>query len=564
MSSKLLFRILAAFGSRTSGNRKPHRRHYRRNLRIESLERRAMLSAIVDGNFNLPALAATAYVVAPPSVPAGSWTFSQGATANGFAGITGNSSPFTKYNPASPADLSQVALIKNDGAFSQTLSLTGGDCYAISFMAAERTPLGGQSFQVSIQESGDTTLPLQYRVTPPGDGYYHPYVLAFDVSGSGSKSCTIKFTGLVSSAAASAHSTAFVGMVGLTQEAGCTGDTSATIPPASAGYYENPNPSLAKISGVTFTGTSGVTLNTGLGNFGNGATADGGLQQGFIKNTGGMSFTFTAPASGSYSGWLTAARRSATQSNGQETLVISLYPTSQGPSNAAKFTLTPVDSTFTRYQTSEFQLASGTSYTLVLQGATSDVSTATGRPDTTVLIDNMGYGPASGVVDGGFETSSVAGTVNNWIGAFAASAASPWAFTGNAGISGNNSAFTSGNPAAPDGAQAAYLKTDTTQSSISQTVYLNAGTYDIGLLAAQRSVNTANQQIVVSVTQGAATVESAVIAPSGTTYVHYQTPQFVIDAAGFYTIGLAGGDTPGKGVDSTALVDAVSVVPVNV
>ena len=151
----------------------------------------------------------------------------------------------------------------------------------------------------------------------------------------------------------------------------------------------------------------------------------------------------------------------------------------------------------------------------------------------------------------------MAGTVNNWIGASAASAASPWAFTGNAGISGNNSAFTSGNPAAPDGAQAAYLKTDTTQSSISQTVYLNAGTYDIGLLAAQhRSVNTANQQIVVSVTQGAATVESAVIAPSGTTYVHYQTPQFVIDAAGFYTIGLAGGDTPGKGVDSTALVDA--------
>ncbi|MBC8101659.1 MAG: DUF642 domain-containing protein [Cytophagales bacterium] len=68
-----------------------------------------------------------------------------------------------------------------------------------------------------------------------------------------------------------------------------------------------------------------------------------------------------------------------------------------------------------------------------------------------------------------------------------------WFFEGSAGISGNASGFTSGNPQAPQGAQAAFLQG---QGSISQGVNgFQAGvTYTLSFKAAQRANHQSNYQ----------------------------------------------------------------------
>ena len=61
---------------------------------------------------------------------------------------------------------------------------------------------------------------------------------------------------------------------------------------------------------------------------------------------------------------------------------------------------------------------------------------------------------------------------------------SPWTFSGGAGISGNNSGFTSGNPPAPQGVQVAFLQST---GSFSQIVTgWAAGSYMLTFSAAQR------------------------------------------------------------------------------
>ena len=61
---------------------------------------------------------------------------------------------------------------------------------------------------------------------------------------------------------------------------------------------------------------------------------------------------------------------------------------------------------------------------------------------------------------------------------------SPWTFAGKAGISGNGSGFTAGNPNAPDGAQVAFIQTT---GSFSQSVAnWTAGSYTVSFETAQR------------------------------------------------------------------------------
>ena len=62
---------------------------------------------------------------------------------------------------------------------------------------------------------------------------------------------------------------------------------------------------------------------------------------------------------------------------------------------------------------------------------------------------------------------------------------SSWTFTGTAGLAGNGSALTAGNPAAPQGTQIAFIQ-DTGQ--LSQAVSLEAGTYTVSLAAAEREL----------------------------------------------------------------------------
>jgi hypothetical protein len=58
-----------------------------------------------------------------------------------------------------------------------------------------------------------------------------------------------------------------------------------------------------------------------------------------------------------------------------------------------------------------------------------------------------------------------------------APAGASWVFTGGAGISGNGSGFTSGNPPAPEGLQVALLQNGGSQ--MAQTANIAAGTYTL-------------------------------------------------------------------------------------
>src|SRR4029077_15885053 len=132
---------------------------------------------------------------------------------------------------------------------------------------------------------------------------------------------------------------------------------------------------------------------------------------------------------------------------------------------------------------------------------------------------------------------------------------SPWAFSGGAGISGNNSGFTSGNPPAPQGPQVAFLQGT---GSFSQTVAgWAAGSYVITFDAAQRGNHQASHQDFKVLVDGAVV---GIFTPSGTAYQGYVTSAIPV-AAGSHTIAFQGLDTAGG--DNPAFVDAATVAPAN-
>jgi hypothetical protein len=110
--------------------------------------------------------------------------------------------------------------------------------------------------------------------------------------------------------------------------------------------------------------------------------------------------------------------------------------------------------------------------------------------------------------------------------------------------------FTAGNPPAPQGAQVAFLQG---QGSVSQSVYLAAGTYVITFDAAQRgNYNHGGQSIRVLVDGGAV----GTVTPVGTAYAQYSSLSFTV-TAGMHAIALAGLNPTGG--DNSALVDLVAI-----
>src|SRR5207245_775107 len=122
-------------------------------------------------------------------------------------------------------------------------------------------------------------------------------------------------------------------------------------------------------------------------------------------------------------------------------------------------------------------------------------------------------------------------------------------FSGLAGISGNGSGFTAANPAAPEGAQVAFLQIT---GSFSQTVTgWQAATYQISFSAAQRAGYPAEDFRVLVDGQAWGT-----FTPSGTSYAGYSTASFTV-TAGSHTVAFQGVDSGGG--DRTAFVDNVSI-----
>lgn len=130
---------------------------------------------------------------------------------------------------------------------------------------------------------------------------------------------------------------------------------------------------------------------------------------------------------------------------------------------------------------------------------------------------------------------------------------SAWTFAGDTGLAGNGSAFTSGNPNAPQGGQVALVQKI---GRVAQTVTgWPAGTYQVSLQAAQRGnyAQGGTQQLNVTLDGQAVTT----ITPGGKAYQTYYSAPFTV-TAGDHVIGLAGlVNNP----DSTAFVDVIQVIP---
>jgi streptogramin lyase len=156
---------------------------------------------------------------------------------------------------------------------------------------------------------------------------------------------------------------------------------------------------------------------------------------------------------------------------------------------------------------------------------------------------------ATGLQQSGFETPNV-GT--GAFGAFAYDpAGSAWTFSGFAGVAGNGSGFTAGNPNAPQGTQVAFLQ-DT--GSFSQSVDLAAGTYSLTFAAAQRGNFQASAQTFQVLVDGVAV---GTFTPAGTSYGTFTTSNFMV-AAGAHTIQFVGLNP--NGGDNTAFIDNVQLL----
>ncbi len=204
--------------------------------------------------------------------------------------------------------------------------------------------------------------------------------------------------------------------------------------------------------------TNGSGVTTGNAN------APQGTQVAFLMNKGSMSYSVYLDADTYNLSFLAAQRaKFQSQSQGIEVLV----------DGAQIGLITPSNTTYTLYETSNFTVAAGV-HTIQFLGMSP--STA----DSTALIDQVAIATAeSSFSDGGFETPVLAKAAYQ-----IAPSGSGWQFSGLAGVSANGSGFTAGNVKAPQGIQVAFLKNN---GSISQTVFFDAGTYNISFLAAQRA-----------------------------------------------------------------------------
>jgi hypothetical protein len=115
---------------------------------------------------------------------------------------------------------------------------------------------------------------------------------------------------------------------------------------------------------------------------------------------------------------------------------------------------------------------------------------------------------------------------------------SPWTFTGQAGVAGPASGFTSDNAPAPQGAQVAFLQE---QGSVSQSFTLAAGTYALAFQAAQRGSGNNGGQDFSVLMDGQSIAQ---FMPDGTNYSTFTTNPFTVTGAFQFTDNFKG--VPGQ------------------
>ena len=259
-----------------------------------------------------------------------------------------------------------------------------------------------------------------------------------------------------------------------------------------------------------------------------------GTQVGFLQGAGTIGQAVANWPAGTFALTFDAAQRGNYQHGGQDFEVLI--------DGAIVDTFRPSGTAYIGFETAPFTVAAG-SHTITFKG----LDTLGG--DNTAFLDAVKVvAVAAALGDPGFEAAPAGAGGYRYN-----PAGSAWTFGGQAGVTGNGSGFTSGNPGAPEGSQAAFLQGTGT---ISQTVSgWAAGTYVIDFAAAQRgNMNHGGQDFRVLVDG----VAVGTFTPTGTGYSRYATAAFTV-AAGSHTVVFQGLDDVGG--DNTAFLDQVFVTP---
>ena len=90
---------------------------------------------------------------------------------------------------------------------------------------------------------------------------------------------------------------------------------------------------------------------------------------------------------------------------------------------------------------------------------------------------------------------------------------------------------------------------------MSQSVYMDAGTYSLSFEAAQRAGRQKHYQEIEVLVDG---TQVGTVTPASTSYASYQTSNFTV-TAGMHTIQLVGLNP--QGGDNTAFIDKIAIVP---
>jgi hypothetical protein len=489
---------------------------------------------VLDGGFETPALPSNSYQVAPANTP---WHFT------GAAGISTNGSGITSGNNAAPQG-TQIGFVQNGGSMTYTTYLDA-NTYSLSFYAAQRVNSQSQSQTEEIEVLLDGA---QIGLLTPSSTTYYLYDSNNFTVTAGAHS--IEFLGINPS---TGTTTALIDGVTLTAVQNEFIDGGFATPvQATAAFQIAPGGSA-----WSFTGTSGVAANgSGFvyvpGNFNNNGytyhniNSPQGVQVAFLKDNATISQTIDLDA-GTYSIGFLASQRIVNQTQNQqfEVLVDNNVVGTFTPATLAVTSGSNVQFAYTPYQTSNFTVTAGSH-------AVEFLGLAPATADSTALIDSVTLFLGGGISNGSFEAPALTtGTFQ------VAPTGTAWQFTGDTGVTTNNSPFNLAGPNAPDGVQAAFLKGTGT---ISQSVYLAAGFYNISYEAAQRDQDQSSYQsievLVDGVVVGTATPAKPPFGTTKTSYGLYNTSNFTV-AAGMHTIEFLGLNP--QGGDNTAFIDNVTL-----
>jgi hypothetical protein len=263
-----------------------------------------------------------------------------------------------------------------------------------------------------------------------------------------------------------------------------------------------------------------------------------GTQVAFLQGEGSFSQTVAGLQAGVYQISFMAAQRVNVQASEQDFDVL--------VDGSLIYGCTPVGPVYADYTTVTFALMAG-EHTITFQGKNLNGG------DNTVFIDSISLTrvpPAPPIVDAGFEVPVVgpAGVDSSFQYRPSGSA---WTFAGGAGVSANGTGFTSGNSAAPEGAQVAFLQGT---GSFEQVINSwETGFYRISFKAAQRgNFQSSNQDFWILVDGGVL----GYFSPNGTSYADYTTVTFAV-TAGAHRITFQGLNS--RGGDNTAFIDDVTL-----